>query len=126
MLGKQRKESAKSGGPQRAERAGASESLGKGEEAFGVPGKFIGCWVFDVPRFMEKRTEQQAAAPPEIPLPGVGLGTRGIFPLHFGQNTLWNRVIPDARLGAKGNSYVKSKKISFGGWDERNVCADGL
>jgi phenylalanyl-tRNA synthetase alpha subunit len=31
LLGKQRKESAESGGPLRAERAGASESLGRGE-----------------------------------------------------------------------------------------------
>ena len=47
-LGKQRKESAESGGPLRAERAGASESLGRGEEAFRVPGKFIECWMLDV------------------------------------------------------------------------------
>ena len=33
LLGKQRKESAESGGPPRAERAGASESLGRGENS---------------------------------------------------------------------------------------------
>jgi hypothetical protein len=38
LLGKQRKESAGSGGPPRAERAGASESLGWGEGALRVQG----------------------------------------------------------------------------------------